>query len=492
MELSLRRVGYDVTTVETSKDARSRIEDAGADHFGCLITDEHMSDGTGLDLLLWLRERDPSLATIVIAAESEQKLVEETMRAGACDFLNKPFASDRLQSYVGRAIGVTEKRRQLASMATAVEEVGRIQSWMVRSGASAGPLDVELVSFPKHEAGGDFFSCYPVSDNCTAALMTDVSGHDLKAAYIAAYMQGIVRAMLETGSSLNRVFERCNEILIEEWGVRADSVPSSVAANSLLIDLRSGVFHVSTCGAPLPLFTNQDGRSELLGAGTSYPLGWFPAFETDSVTRPLQPGHIIFWTDGVTGLAEQLGVSPLAVASALMLSRKRACSCPWMSGAEDDVMSSRLSLHGNANVLGAEGFYPILSEFYEPEHVSNIDEMQASWTRNLLLVMPELSGSTLHDALLCSREMVLNAIRHGCKPGEKASLQMALQPSSDVIRILVDDPGPGHDFQVDEHENSPSGELPDAHFGLIMVRHLTSRFTRARNGASVTMDFKRK
>src|SRR5262249_34741692 len=147
----------------------------------------------------------------------------------------------------------------------------------------------------------------------------DVSGHDLNAAYVAAYFQGLVRGMLGRGAKLAEILEFFNRVLLEEWNRSPanDVLPASVAVTALWIDMRRENLFAAANGNPLPILTNGDGYSiELSKPG--YPLGWFKGPVTRQTSHRLKPGSSLrLWTDGLDDLAERLGVDPLAAVFAL-------------------------------------------------------------------------------------------------------------------------------------------------------------------------------
>ncbi len=69
-----------------------------------------LGEASGLDVMSYLRERDPELPTIVVTAEREVDTAVAAMRAGAYDYLTKPVDRDRLLHSVRRAC---ERRRLL-------------------------------------------------------------------------------------------------------------------------------------------------------------------------------------------------------------------------------------------------------------------------------------------------------------------------------------------------------------------------------------------
>jgi two-component system C4-dicarboxylate transport response regulator DctD len=82
---------------------------AQADDFpGVIITDVRMPDIDGLRLLTRLQGMDRELPVLLITGHGDIAMAVEAMRAGAYDFIEKPFATEHLLDAVGRAM---EKRR---------------------------------------------------------------------------------------------------------------------------------------------------------------------------------------------------------------------------------------------------------------------------------------------------------------------------------------------------------------------------------------------
>lgn len=84
--------------------AESFLESGQQNRIGCLITDSRMPGMSGLDLQARMNAENCRVPTIFITAHGDEKMRMQAMRAGAVEFLAKPFDEDFLLESVRAAL----------------------------------------------------------------------------------------------------------------------------------------------------------------------------------------------------------------------------------------------------------------------------------------------------------------------------------------------------------------------------------------------------
>ncbi|HLZ54832.1 MAG TPA: sigma-54 dependent transcriptional regulator [Verrucomicrobiae bacterium] len=98
--------GYIARTVES---AEAGLELLGREEFFMVITDARLGGMSGYDFLAKARQQWPELPVLMLTAYATPKLAVEAIKAGAIDYLAKPFAPEELLHAVARCA----ERRQL-------------------------------------------------------------------------------------------------------------------------------------------------------------------------------------------------------------------------------------------------------------------------------------------------------------------------------------------------------------------------------------------
>ncbi|AQG97552.1 sigma-54-dependent Fis family transcriptional regulator [Burkholderia sp. KK1] len=98
---SLQLAGFDVTGHGSVESAARAID---ASFPGVIVSDIRLPGASGLDLLAQCRERAPEVPVILVTGHGDISMAVQAMRDGAYDFIEKPFASERLIEAVRRAL----------------------------------------------------------------------------------------------------------------------------------------------------------------------------------------------------------------------------------------------------------------------------------------------------------------------------------------------------------------------------------------------------
>ena len=98
----LRREGFEVELAEDGEIAETKLQQ---EVFDLVITDLALDGGkTGMDVLRAAKKERSEIAVVMITAHGSEKIAVEAMKAGADDYVPKPFDNDELRVVVARSL----------------------------------------------------------------------------------------------------------------------------------------------------------------------------------------------------------------------------------------------------------------------------------------------------------------------------------------------------------------------------------------------------
>jgi two-component system response regulator FixJ len=103
--------------VRTFASATLFLSEAAATAKGCILTDVRMPDMDGLALMRRLTESHIKLPVIVMTGHGDVPIAVAALKAGALDFLEKPFDDQRLIDAVRAALEASREAERQASIA---------------------------------------------------------------------------------------------------------------------------------------------------------------------------------------------------------------------------------------------------------------------------------------------------------------------------------------------------------------------------------------
>ena len=121
----LRSVGH---VAETASSAEEALEMVRRKTFDLVFTDVRMAGMDGLALLREIRARQPDALVVLMTAYATVAQAVEAMRAGAYEYLVKPFSLDQIGMLVERVLEVQDLRRENRRLRVAADDPVLLES----------------------------------------------------------------------------------------------------------------------------------------------------------------------------------------------------------------------------------------------------------------------------------------------------------------------------------------------------------------------------
>lgn len=111
LKILLESAGLQVETFTSALSFLDRATDATA---GCVLLDVRMPGMDGLELQRQLRDREINLPIIIVTGHGDIPMAVRALRAGALNFIEKPFEDHTLLNAVHEALSRDEQTRAVA------------------------------------------------------------------------------------------------------------------------------------------------------------------------------------------------------------------------------------------------------------------------------------------------------------------------------------------------------------------------------------------
>jgi two-component system NtrC family response regulator len=222
LEYNLQETGYAVGTAASGEEGLRLFDEVSP---ALVITDMKMPGMDGMQVLKAIKERSAETLVIMITAFGTVDIAVEAMKAGAYDYITKPFNRDELRMTVAKALqfsGLTVENKRLKSeladradfrsmvgSSAAMEKIFQIVAKVADTEASVmitgeSGTGKELVARSIH-AGSCRRNCPFVAINCAAIprdlLESELFGH-VKGAFTGAIKDKTGKFQLADGGTL--------------------------------------------------------------------------------------------------------------------------------------------------------------------------------------------------------------------------------------------------------------------------------------------------
>ncbi len=118
-------IGHEAQTAESGRQARAMIE---ATPFDLVLTDFRMAEMNGLELLAEIKKRRPECLVILMTAYATVENAVAAMKAGAFDYVTKPFSLEQIQHLTERALQLQGLRAENRALRSAIDEAPLLES----------------------------------------------------------------------------------------------------------------------------------------------------------------------------------------------------------------------------------------------------------------------------------------------------------------------------------------------------------------------------
>ena len=139
LSIYLKRAGHKVELAASATEATAAMAKR---EFDLVITDLRMPDGTGLDVLAESKRRFPDTQVVVVTAYATAETAIAAMKAGAYDYLLKPFKVDEVGLVVERALERRQLRQQNVTLRAEIQGRYRLDRLLGKSTAMGRLFDL--------------------------------------------------------------------------------------------------------------------------------------------------------------------------------------------------------------------------------------------------------------------------------------------------------------------------------------------------------------
>lgn len=118
LQVLLETMGYAVEVYDSGVAFLQNCATLGA---GCVLLDVRMPQMNGLEAQERLRAERPDLPVVVVTGHGDVAMAVQAMRAGAVDFIEKPFDEEALLASVQNALSQAEEAHQSLDAKAAIQ-----------------------------------------------------------------------------------------------------------------------------------------------------------------------------------------------------------------------------------------------------------------------------------------------------------------------------------------------------------------------------------
>ena len=277
-----------------------------------ILLDLQMEGMEGIACCLRIRSMPGYADTpiLIVTASNDEIQMNCAFEAGATDYILKPIQKYNLQVRLRNAIQLDCERSVRHRFEQRVQQDIRIaqeiQDRLLTRRLQRPDFQMELLYRPASNLSGDMVFVCPTGPQRYAAILMDVMGHGVSAAFIAVFLQSTASRLMQQNTAPGEIL---NLLGRQMWDIASlprqtaeeenGMLPSFLSAVCFDFDLATEKLHWANAGHLPALLRLPDGSIEKLES-TTPPLGLFPSTNLKTQTVGMSGGcRMIAFSDGI-------------------------------------------------------------------------------------------------------------------------------------------------------------------------------------------------
>ena len=324
----LERFGFIVLEAANGADALEILEQER--DIPLVITDYEMPKMNGFELIGRIRAQWSKNELVIIGISSHENdlLSARLIKAGANDFLAKPFQREELYTRIVQNLETLEYIKQIKDSLTTIRAM---HSRMKRDLEAAAQLQQSLlpqelpeipgvrvasIFVPCDELAGDTYNIFRLDETHMGIFVVDVSGHGVPAALLSVTLSRLLwpdvspsTILLEdTDNGQGKIVPPCDvcKLLNKQFPMNPDNFQYFTFVYGIL-DITSGTFIYANAGHPGPIRV-RPGHKPQDTKPLNMAIGFVPNTVFCQEEIILHPGdRLYFYTDGIVEAKNMAG-----------------------------------------------------------------------------------------------------------------------------------------------------------------------------------------
>ncbi|PJZ68660.1 transcriptional regulator [Leptospira perolatii] len=292
LEILLSKLEYNSTFFDSVERGKEYFE---REMNPIVFLDIHMPRTSGLDILPYFKNLNPSTQVIMMTGERDINNVVTSLTHKASDFLLKPFSLQTVRIAVQRALDyyslLKEKETREEGILRDLRLASKIQK-KILSVPDLSPLKILADNTAASYVSGDFY-LFGKSNDSILLLLGDIEDHGVTSGLIGLLVSSIAREAFKEKSNPSHILGRMNTELYTEIGTH------SLTAAAIVVKPSEKKITYARGGHPFPVLFRKK-EKEFLNGKSGQLLGIVEPIEFESHDVTYEAGDVLFlYSDGL-------------------------------------------------------------------------------------------------------------------------------------------------------------------------------------------------